>query len=113
MLPQNQRRVTQTELTKITFIKWGVMSCIHTLNNSCKDTKNLNHKTYRIQKLKFAEMCTKKHSQTHTQTVLTTRYEKPYRKTKKRTLRYGFKNARNQWIYMSFNHFLGDLSNPD
>ncbi len=51
---------------------------IYCMNNTYQDTKNLNHKTYRIKNLKFSEIRTKNHAQTYTQTGLTTRYEKPH-----------------------------------
>ncbi len=92
MLTQDNRSGKQTESENTTLIKRIMMWCPYTSNNTYQDTKNINHKTYRIKKLKLPEIRTKNHAQTHTQTGLTTRYEKPYRNTKKRTLRSGFKD---------------------
>ncbi len=78
MITQYDRRISQSELRNVPFITWIMMTYIYTINNTYQDTNNLNPKTYRIKKLKFPEIRTKNHSQTHTQTGLTTRYEKPY-----------------------------------
>ncbi len=68
MLTQYDRRIVQAELGNTTFITWILTWSIYCMNNSYLDTKNLKHKTYRIKKLKFPEIYTKNHSQTHTQT---------------------------------------------
>ncbi len=79
MLTQYDRKITQYKLRNTTLmITWIVMPFNYTMKDTGQDTKNLNHKTYRIKKLKFPEIYTKNQSQTHTQTGLTTRYEKPY-----------------------------------
>ncbi len=78
MLTLYNREITQSELRNATSITRFVMPVIHTLNNTYQDTQKLNHKTYRIKKLKLPEIRIRNHSQTHTQTGLTTRYEKPY-----------------------------------
>ncbi len=79
MLTQDNRSGKQTESENTTLIKRIMMWCPYTSNNINQDTKNINHKTYRIKKLKLPEIRTKNHAQTHTQIGLTTRYEKPYR----------------------------------
>ncbi len=97
MITQYDRRITQTELRTATFIIWIAIPCFYTMNNIYQNTKNLNHKTYRIKKLKFPEIRTKithkpRHrrvSQHRTKTV-----PKPYRNPKKRTIRYDSKNVK-------------------
>ena len=54
--------------------------------------------------LKLPEIRTQNHSQTPTLTGVTTRYEKPSRDTKIRTLRYGFNNE-------IFNEFTRNIKN--
>ena len=78
MLTQDNRSGKQTESENTTLIKRIMMWCLYISNNTYQDTQNLNYKTYRIKKLKLPEIRTKNHAQTHTQTGLTTRYEKPY-----------------------------------
>ncbi len=78
MLTQYVKRTTQTDSINDTFITLVVMLSTYTMNNTFQNTKNLNHKTYRFKKLNLPEIRTKNQSQTHTQTGLTTRYEKPY-----------------------------------
>ncbi len=78
MLSQNNKRITNSESRDTAAITWIVMHSIYSLNNTYQDTKNLEHKTYRIKKLEFPRIRTKNHSQTQTQTGLTARYEKPY-----------------------------------
>ena len=99
MLSQYDKRITYFELRDTTSIAWVMMQSIYIMNNTYKDTKNLKHKTYRIKKIKFPKFRTKitkktRHrlcSQHRTETV-----PKPYRKTKKRTIRYGYKDEENQ-----------------
>ncbi len=78
MLTQYGKRTTQTDSINATFITLVVMLSTYTMNNTFQNTKNINHKTYRFKKLNLPEIRTKNQSQTHTQTGLTTRYEKPY-----------------------------------
>ena len=91
MLKQFKSKTTQSESENTKLIKRVRMQRIYTRNNTYQDTQNLNHKTYRIKKLKFPEIRTKNHTQTHTQTRLTTRYEKPYqnRTEKQKNALYG------------------------
>ena len=78
MLTQDNRTEKQTESQNTTLINRIMMWCPYTSNNTYQDTQNLNHKTYRIKKIKISEIRTRNHAQTHTQRRLTTRYEKPY-----------------------------------
>ena len=99
MLTQDNRTEKQVESQNITLIKLIIMWCPYTSNNTYQDTQNLNHKTYRIKKLKFSDICIPNHSQTYIQTGLTAPYQKrtksvprAYRNPKKRTKWYIFKD---------------------
>ncbi len=97
MLTQDNRSEKQTASEYTTLINRIMMWCPYTSNNTYQDTQNLNHKTYRIEKLKFPEIYTKiihkpiyrLDSQHRTKNV-----PKTYRNPKKRTKRYLFKDQK-------------------
>ncbi len=92
MLNHFYKRITHYDMDHAAFITCMPMTRFYTMNRPCQDIKKLNQQSYRIKKMKFSRIHLKNYKQTHTLTELTTRYEKPYRNTKKRTLRYGFKS---------------------
>ena len=99
MLTQYYRKTTQSELRIATLITWIAMQYIYTRNNTYQDFNKLNQKTYRFQKLKFPIIRTKITNKPIHRLDLHHRTEtvpKPYRNTKKRTLRYGLENEKFQ-----------------
>ncbi len=62
MLTQDNRSEKQTESENTTRIKRIMMWCPYTSNNTHQDTQNLNHKTYRIKKLKLPEIRTRNYA---------------------------------------------------
>ena len=97
MLQQNEKRITHSKLITITISRWIILPYIYTMNNTYQDTKNLNHKTYRNQKIKIANNSHKiTHKPRHRLDLehRTIYVPKPYRKTENGTVRNSFANEK-------------------